>query len=37
MNAPMITLIRTQSTGATGVILRVRCTPGTLAFPGFAR
>jgi hypothetical protein len=33
----MITLIKFQRTGPAGVIARVRCTAGTLAFPGPAR
>lgn len=33
----MITLITTQRTGPAGMIVRVRCTPGTLAFLGLAR
>jgi hypothetical protein len=33
----MITLNKIQRCSPPGVIARVRCTPGTLAFPGLAR
>jgi hypothetical protein len=33
----MTTLITIQRAGPAGVMVRVRCTPGTLAFLGLAR